>query len=273
MNLDSGELEALIDKIKASRKYGNICQDTIRDIVKKALLSYQRPKDVIKAAKTKLHRIQTAYSGNIRFDDDLDTIADLYSRGDMDGVRSICLKLMQGHASTRERVPILDHFYEEIFSVTGVPKRILDVASGIHPFSIPWMGLPDDATYWAYEIDDRFVSYLNRYFGIMGFEALARLQDVIHRPPAEVGDLAFVMKLVPCLEQREKGSSIRLLRGLSVRHLVVTFPVKSLGGRSKHMSSFYSQLFNDMVSKYEWEAVKLPIQRELVFVVDKNPER
>ena len=264
------ELETLVDKIKASRKYSNTCEDTIRDVVAKALSSYQRPKDALKAAKTKLHRIQAAYLGNIHFEDDLDALAHLYSAGDMDGVKSICLKLMQEHASTRERVSILDRFYEEIFGVTGIPTTILDVASGIHPLSISWMGLPDDTIYRAYEIDQRLVNCLNRFFEIMGLEPLARVQDVICSPPEEAGDLAFVMKMVPCLERREKGCSIRLLENLKVRYIVVSFPIKSLSGRSKHMPSFYSQFFNDMVDGCGWEVTQLPINEELVFVVDKG---
>jgi 16S rRNA (guanine(1405)-N(7))-methyltransferase len=271
LNNDVSELEALVDKIKASRKYRNTCEDTIRSCVEDALPKYRRTKDAIKAAKTKLHRIQAAYLGNVSFQDDLDTLAKSYSHRDMDEAKAICLKLMRQHASTRERIPILDRFYKEIFAVTGAPRRILDAACGIHPLSIPWMDLPDGASYWAYEIDSRLVSCLNTYFGAIGFErSQAFLKDVICTPPTETGDIAFVMKMVPCLERREKGCSIRLLETLKVRHIVVSFPIKSLSGRSKHMPSFYSQFFHDMVDGRGWEVTKLPIREELVFVVNKG---
>ena len=272
LDTDPDEIEAIVNKIKSSRKYRYICEDTIRDVVEKALPRYRRTKDVIKAARRKLHRIQAAYLGKISFEENLDALAKFYSHGDMDSVKFICLKLMHGHASTRERIPILNHFYKGIFAVTGIPKRILDVACGIHPLSIPWMGLPDDTIYWAYEIDSVLVNGLNRYFEAIGFEPLARMQDVICTPPTETGDLAFVMKMVPCLERREKGISIQLLKNLQVRRLVVSFPIKSLSGRSKHMPTFYSQMFNDMVDGCGWEVTKLPIQDELVFVVNKGSE-
>ena len=272
MSPDNDAIEAFVSKIKASRKYRNICEDTIRDVIENALPKHQRAKDAIKAAKTKLHRIQAAYLGKLFFEDELDILARLYSHGDMNGVKAICLKLMSEHASTRERIPILDRFYKEIFAVTGIPARILDVACGIHPLSIPWMDLPDGASYWAYEIDGELVSCLSKYFEAIGFEqSQARLQDVICTPPAETGDIAFVMKMVPCLERREKGCSIRLLETLKVRHLVVSFPIKSLSGRSKHMPSFYSRFFSDMVDGCGWKVTNLPINEELVFVVDKEP--
>ena len=270
---DASELEAFVNKIKASRKYRDICEDTIRDVIEKTLPKYRRTKEAIKAARAKLHRIQAAYLGSVPSRDELDALGRAYLQGDMEGVKAICLELMHGHASTRERLPILDRFYKEIFAVTGVPKRILDVACGVHPLSIPWMDLPGDVVYWAYEIDDRLVNYLNMYFDAIGFErSQAQLQDVIRTPPAEAGDIAFVMKMVPCLERREKGASIRLLKNLKVRYLVVSFPIKSLSGRSKHMPSFYSQAFSDMVDGYGWDVVKLPIREELVFVVGKNRE-
>lgn len=264
------ELDALVDKIKSSRKYSNTYEDTIRDVMEKALAQHRRQKDAIKAAKTKLHRIQAAYLGNIHFEDDLNILAELYTNGDMEKVKNICLKLMQEHASTKERTSILDSFYEEIFSVTGIPSRILDIASGIHPLSIPWMGLSDDTVYRAYEIDNGLVNCLNRFFEIIGYKPLARLQDVICTPPTETGDLAFVMKMIPCLERREKGCSIRLLRDLKVRYIVVSFPIKSLSGRSKHMPSFYTEFFNDMVDGCGWQTTKLPISEELVFIIDKE---
>ncbi len=273
LDTDKDEIEVFVNKIKAARKYRNICEDTIRDVIENTLPKYRRTKDAIKAAKTKLHRIQAAYLGNISFEEELVNLAKLHSDGNMDGVKAICLKFMSEHASTRERIPILNRFHNEIFAVTGVPKRILDVACGIHPLSIPWMGLPDDTIYWGYEIDGELVSYLNLYFEAIGFEPLARLQDVICTPPAETGDIAFVMKMVPCLERREKGCSIHLLNTLQVRHLVVSFPIKSLSGRSKHMPSFYSQMFNDMVDGCGWKVTKLPIRGELVFVVDKQGAR
>lgn len=269
-NGDVDEIEDFVNKVKSSRKYRYICEDTIRDVIKCALPRYGKKSDAIKAARTKLHRIQASYLGNIDFEKEIQDIAEFHSRGDIEGVKSVCLKLMKEHASTKERVPILDIFYGEIFAVTGVPRRILDVACGIHPLSIPWMKLPDKVLYWAYEIDNRLVNCLNKYFLAIGFEPLAQMQDVICKPPEETGDVAFVMKMVPCLERREKGISIKLLKMLKARYLVVSFPIKSLSGRSKHMPSFYSQFFYNMVDGLGWKILKLPIPDELVFVADKG---
>jgi len=47
------------------------------------------------------------------------------------------------------RLPILEELYSRIFAETGVPNRVLDLACGLHPFGLPWMGLPETATYHA----------------------------------------------------------------------------------------------------------------------------
>lgn len=264
------DIEDFVNKIKNSRKYRDICDDTIRDVISNLLPRYRRKSDAIKAARTKLHRIQASYLGNISFDQEIKNIAEFHSNGNIEKVKSISLKLMKEHASTRERIPLLDSFYDEIFAVTGTPQRILDVACGIHPLSIPWMKLPNNTLYYAYEIDNRLVNCLNKYFTAIGFQPLAKMQDVICSPPEDTGDIAFVMKMVPCLERREKGISVELLKMLKVRYLVVSFPIKSLSGRSKQMPSFYSQFFYDITDGLGWKIKKLPIPDELVFVADKG---
>lgn len=266
------QIEEIVSNIKSSRKYHNICEDTIRDVIEIMLPRYRKKKDVIKAARRKLHRIKAAYllRDEISFEEELGVLTKFYSQGNIDEVKKVCLKLMREHASTRERIPILDHFYEEIFTVTGFPKTILDVACGIHPLSIPWMNLLDNSTYWAYEIDSVIVNQLNLFFKAISFEPLAKMQDVICIPPTETGDIAFVMKMVPCLERRQKGISIRLLEVLKVKYLVVSFPIKSLSGYSKNMPMHYTELFYNMVDGCGWKVTKLPIKDELVFVVDKR---
>ena len=80
------------------------------------------------------------------------------------------------------------------------------------------------------------------------------------------------MKMVPCLERRQKGIAVKLIERLRVPRVVVSFPVQSLSGRSKNMPQFYTKTFTQMVDGYGWRLTKLPIRGELVFVVDKrNP--
>src|SRR5207249_1798337 len=71
--------------------------------------------------------------------------------------RAACRALMGAHASTRERAGIVDHFYEQVFAITGPPRTVLDVACGLGPVALPWMGLPPEAMYVACDVDSRIV--------------------------------------------------------------------------------------------------------------------
>ena len=264
-------IETFVRQVKATRKYHDICEDTVRDVIVHTLPKYRRVTDAARMARTTLHRIQAAYLGKHTIPESLDAIRAACEAGDEERLRGICVDLMREHASTRERLGLLDHFYDRIFEITGTPSVILDVACGVHPLAIPWMNLPVDTVFHAYEITGGLVDGLNGFLAAMGMAPLVKLQDVICAPPQETGDMAFLMKMVPCLERRRKGIAIELLADLRVRYVVVTFPVRSLAGRSKHMPAFYSRSFAEMVSGYDWQLIRVPIEGELVFVVDKGP--
>ncbi len=268
-------IEAFVREVRATRKYHRICEDTVRDVIETALPRYKRTRDAVRAARTKLHRIQAAYLGRDVLTEHIEAIRHAHQTGDRHGLKAVCRRLMHDHASTRERIGLLGHFYQDIFAITGVPATVLDVACGMHPLSIPWMDLPSEAVYHAYEIDADLVDGLNGFLDAIGLVAAGaerpvRLQDVICTPPEERGDLAFLMKMVPCLERREKGIAVRLIEDLRVRYVVVTFPVRSLAGRSKHMPEFYARTFTEMVAGRGWTLIEVPIDGELVFVVDKG---
>ncbi len=271
----SNPIDAFVREVQATRKYRHICEDTIRDVIETALPRYKRTRDAVKTARTKLHRIQAAYLGQYVIAEHLDAVRQAHQAGDVERLKSICRRLMQDHASTRERIGLLDTFYQQIFAVTGRPRTILDVACGLHPITIPWMDLPAGTVYYAYEIAADLVDCLNRFLqaiGMAGTEAEppVRFQDVICTPPQETGDLAFLMKMVPCLERRQKGIAAQLIDSLKVHHVVVTFPIRSLAGRSKQMPEFYTRSFTEMAGGRGWRLTKLPIEGELVFVVEKT---
>jgi 16S rRNA (guanine(1405)-N(7))-methyltransferase len=185
-------------------------------------------------------------------------------------VHEACRRILALHTSTRERLPILDRLYDEVFGHTGVPDVLLDLACGMNPLSLPWMGLSQGATYYAYDIDGERISFLDRYLSLAGVEPHTFYQDVLHHPPVERGDVALLMKSSACLERQQSGATLALLDALKVRHVVVTFPVHSLGRRERGMPEHYGQAFRDMVSGRPWPVVRLQFETELVFLVDKG---
>jgi 16S rRNA (guanine(1405)-N(7))-methyltransferase len=182
--------------------------------------------------------------------------------------------------SSRERLPILDRFFVDIFAHTGSPRSLLDLACGLNPLSLPWMGLgrsssgalldDGEVVYHAYDIDTARVAFLNRYLDLAGVHADARTQDVICAPPVEQADVALLLKSSTCLERQKRGVTLALLDALDVSYAVVTFPVKSLGRREKGMPAHYAQTFAEMLASRPWPVIRLDFATEQVFVVDKR---
>ncbi len=263
-------IEAFVAAIRSSRKYRHVCEDTVRDVMRESLRRHTRRADAARAARARLHGIHAAYLGRQVILEHLDAIRDAHRTGDLGRLRAICARLMRDHASTRERIPVLDRFYREIFAVTGVPRTILDIACGLHPLGIPWMPLSPGARYHGYEIAGDVVATLNEFLRAIGREPLIRVRDVVCTPASEKGDLAFLLKTVPCMERRRKGAAVRVIRDLRVRHVVVSFPVRGLSGRSKRMREFNRSRFTRMVAGSGWGVIEVPLAEELVFVVDKG---
>ena len=54
----------------------------------------------------------------------------------------------------------------------------------------------------------------------------------------------FLLKALPCLEQIDKAAPARLLEYIPAEHLLVSYPVHSLGGRAKGMVAHYEAQLN-----------------------------
>ncbi len=79
---------------------------------------------------------------------------------DADERREVCRALMQTHASSRERLPILDEFYRETLAEIAPVRSVLDVACGLNPLAIPFMPLAEGATYTACDIYTDLADFL-----------------------------------------------------------------------------------------------------------------
>jgi hypothetical protein len=104
---------------------------------------------------------------------------------------------------------------------------------------------------------------LQRVLPLAGLEARMHLQDVLCEAPSETGDVALLLKSSACLERQRAGATLALLDALRVRHVVVTFPVQSLGqrgaclGRHQGMAAHYERTFRAQVAGRPWPLTRL----------------
>ncbi len=186
--------------------------------------------------------------------------------------RAFSARILALHASSKERLPCIDAFYAfvcgEMRGKTGRAASVLDIGCGFHPFALPWMEAGRDVRYHAFDIGSGNVETLNRYFARAGFaNARALLRNALEELPGTACDVAFVLKLLPLLEQQRKGSAKDLLERISAARIVVSFPTRSLSGREKGMESFYSDFMEKNLPAGRHIAARDVIGNELVYVI------
>ncbi|HVN56620.1 MAG TPA: hypothetical protein VMT46_20005 [Anaerolineaceae bacterium] len=265
-------IDQAIREILNSKKYRgmNLCADTLRDVLEREVSSSGRSqKEALKAARQKLHNIVAPYLGDPDYPAAERELETAFASRDVEAIRAVCTRILAAHASTRERISILDDFYTRIFAATGKPAAILDAACGLNPLTFPWMSLPLNTRYHAYDIHGPRVEFLNHYFHLQGLAVLAEQRDVLVHPPEERGELAFLFKEAHRFEQRQRGCNAPLWDALRVRYLLVSLPTHSLSGRFDLVDR-QRQLVREILGQRTWLVGELLFENEIVFCIDKG---
>ena len=265
------ELKILIDAILHSRKYRDlgIPEHTVRDLFEKEIEKRRTKKDALNNVRRKLHNIVALYLGNPDYAAATRALKEAFRSSDDESIKDACTLILNTHASTRERLPILSQFYNRIFELTGVPDTILDLACGLNPFSFPWMGLPNTVHYYAFDIHRPRVDLINYYFTLQGLEPLAQVQDILVTPPDIKAEVAFFFKEALRFAKRQRGCNLPFWKSLRVRYLLVTIPTSSLSGRH-NLVERQRHLISTILGNQPWQVTELEFESELVFCIDKS---
>jgi len=182
----------LLGEVRSSRKYRglDLPEETLHDLLAQALTRQPNPKAALKTVREKLHNIVAPYLGDPDYAAAAQRLTDAYATGQEIDIKSACLELLGAHASTRERIPLLAEIYARLWQVTGKPEVLLDLACGLHPFSLPWMGLAAQAEYYAFDIHTPRVGLINHFFQLAGQAGKALVQDILVQPPRMKADVA-----------------------------------------------------------------------------------
>lgn len=268
--INAKDLKGIADKISSSKKYKAVYRKTIERVAVDCLQKYGQ-KQAEKKTKNILHQIWGSYyEARPDFKKLLEKIKERAGGGER--VENIFISLFFLHSSCKERKPFLEKFYKEIFSITGYPKTIVDWGCGLNPLSVFWMNLSEETEYFAFDIDKDQQNFLKELFSFFGIENKFEfgLKDILADNAGFVAEIVFMLKLLPCLEQQKKGTSLDVLKKQNCRYLVVSFPAGSLSGRKKGMADFYETWFENLIKGENWKAEKLFFEKEVVFVVKKQ---
>lgn len=269
MNDDDPRLDALVAAVARAQKYRDLAPDLVQRVGAAELAHRHSLADAVKATKRKLHQVAAVYlTAPTNYDEALRSLRRAANKG-TESLRAACREAMAGHVSTRERLPDLEHFYAEALAGLA-PSVVIDVGCGFNPLAIPWMPLGPQPQYFAYDAYIGLAGFLRQCLPLLGVEGNAYARDIVAAPPTERADVALVLKSLPCLEQQGRGAGLRLLDALDARYLLVSFPVRSIGGRSKGMQEHYEEAFLAMAKDRPWRLRRMAFSTELAFLVEKG---
>jgi 16S rRNA (guanine(1405)-N(7))-methyltransferase len=266
------EIDTVYQKLKESRKYKYLCDDTLYRISGWALQRFEG-KQAVKAAKKKLHQVYGAYFEVFQPGKIQKLANKISSEPDTGSLKTIALEIMESHTSTSERILFMEQFYLDLFKRIGKPKKILDLACGLHPFAVLWMDLDQDVEYYAYDIDTRLIALINTFFGYLHGNYKAECSDILVSIPVIEANVVFLLKTLPCLEQQQKGISEKILTSLKAKYIVISFPSKSLTGKAKGMENYYHSFALELINRLNLEYFKLDYPNEVFYVLNKKLSR
>jgi len=264
------DLQPLVVEILNSRKYRHlgIPPETVEDLLTHELGRSRSQKEAVKETRKKLHNIVATYLGDPDFAQAENELEKTIHSQDNMAVKATCANLLSQHASTRERLPILEEFYRQIFVVTGKPDTILDLACGLNPLSFPWMGLPESVFYYAYDLNRPRLALIHKFFTLLGMSPCGDARDILLAPPIEKAQIAFFFKEAHRFEQRQKGCNLAFWQALNVHYLLVSLPTASLSGKHDLLDQ-QRRLVYGTIAEQPWKVTEILFDSEIVFCIDK----
>ena len=255
----------LLDKLLASKNYRDVCPDTVRRVWSECEKRYRKARDVEKAAREALHGI----TGAFMTPQEARQLAYDMQAWHVDKTDLSLERMLGRHASTRERLPLsdMDALYDRIFTVAGRPRSVLDLACGINPIYLGARGIDT----MGVDISGSAVYAVNCFHESYGLPVSAVCADLLcpGAIPAARVDLALLFKLLPLLERQETGGATRVMQAVNARYLAVSFPTRTLGGRSVGMAENYARWMDAHLPRGMAVADRFETRNELFYIIVK----
>lgn len=273
MNAEDKLVQDLSAQIINAKKYRHLSLNptTIENLIRQEAHLHPSQKAILKAVKRKLHNIVAPYLG----EPDYAALTEELSQIEIDAydspiLKAFCLKVLSQHASAAERIPFMTDFYAQLCQVTCKPGVILDLACGLHPLAFPWMGLPTTVRYYAYDIIQPRVDFINIFFTKIGLAPLAENRDILVDPPEHPADLGIFFKEAHRFEKRQPGCNHAFWEALNVDELAVSLPITDLSGTHSLLEGHRRLVFTNLPK--DRQVNEILIGNEIIFLIAKSRE-
>ena len=268
-SLSEDDISRMAERVLRSRKYSSmdLPPETVIDLIRQEIASGRGAKEAEKAMREKLHQIIAPYLGDPDYEAEEQRLKEAAAQGS-EAVEEWCRHILSIHTSSRERLPHLREFYSMVTERIGKPESILDVACAFNPFAFPWMGLPKETAYHAYDLHAPRVRLINSFFTEYGLKPLAEVRDILLDPPQIPADTAFFFKEAHRFEARKKGCNRAFWISLPVKNIVVTLPAENLTG-THQMRDRQRSLIEKNIEGLGWQLEETELAGEMIFIIRK----
>lgn len=271
--ITENEIEKLVQAVQSSRKYRELelPEEMLRNLIAVNLPNSKNLAELKTNFRKALHNVIAPYLEEIDYPKEIQAIqADSSNLLKPDDLKAYCLKMMAKHASTSERIPHIDAFFNTIFENIGTPRSILDLACALDPLCLPWIKLAPGASFKAYDLNGPRIRYLQAFFDLANPNYQAIQQDILLNPPAEKADCAFFFKEAHRFEKRQPGSTRILLEGINVTTVVLSLPAMDLKGHHS-LENIHRSLVEKALEGTTWQQEVRLVGNELLFFIHKEP--
>jgi 16S rRNA (guanine(1405)-N(7))-methyltransferase len=268
------DLDSVVEAVLTSPRYARVCEELVVHVASIELQKRPSFKEAVKATKSKLHQVAGSYLDiRMEYGDWLEELQRAGASGSAEAWEAACRDILRHQSSTRERLPIVERFYREVLEPVGAVHSVLDLGCGLNPLAARWMPLAEGAEYRAYDVYADMVDFVGAFLRLAGLRGgavcddVSRLTDV---PPAQV---VFMLKCVPVLDQLDRSAVPRILELVDGAHVLISFPLQSLGGKKKGMVRTYEARMAQLASGKPWMVRRFEYATELAFLVSTSMGR
>jgi len=263
------QITKMTEKILKMPKYRDveIPAETIQSLIEMSLPLCRNIAELEKRVREKIHNIVALYLGELDYEKAINDFRQV--KNSSLSLKEFSMQALRFHASTKERGQELTAFYQALFSRIGDVRSIADLACGLHPLGLPFMGLPLDTAYYAYDLNKSRVDFLNIFITEQGYSGGCFHRDILINPPSDEYDVVFFLKEAHRFEKRQPSILPNFFDSIKSSKIVVSLPLESFGTRCQIYQK-YEKIFCEYTEKRGYSLDKLFLGNEVFFVIARS---
>ena len=269
------DFSELVERLVHTKNYRELDLGFIERLVSNAAKTSSDEKEILKSVKHKLYQAANAFRvGEDSYRDLAIQLGDHAIQDRPVEERQLyAADFLRRHASSKERLPFIRRYYQEIFSGLPPIRSILDLGCGLNPIAaVSFIPNGRDLHYTAVDLPLDLVDFLNDFFQFLDLSGTALQGNLLNGAPDIDADLTLIQKIIPVLERSETGAGRRVFDEIQSPFAVVSFPTPPANARRSGKAApgvDFEAEYDATLSASDWDSTKLRYPNEIVYVLKR----